>query len=41
MMKKCDIILYKVKSKYWPRTHKDGIRVPKYVREARQIDTMK
>ena len=31
-------ILSKVKSKYWQRTHKYGIRVPKSVEEALQID---
>ena len=39
MMKKHDIILSKAKSKYWARTHKYGIRVPKDVREAKQIYT--
>ena len=39
LMKKRDIILSKVKSKYWVRTQKYGIRVPKDVREARKIDT--
>ena len=31
-------ILSKVKSKYWQRTHKCGIRVPKNVDEAYEID---
>ena len=31
-------IISKVKSKYWQRTHKYGIKVPKSVKEARQID---
>ena len=31
-------ILAKVKSKYWTRTHKYGIRVPKNIAEAKQID---
>jgi len=26
------------KSKYWQKTHKYGVRVPKNVREAREID---
>ena len=29
----------KVKSKYWERTHKYGIRIPKTVQEAYAIDT--
>jgi len=28
----------KVKSKYWQKTHKYGVRVPKNIREAREID---
>ena len=36
-MKKARII-DKVKSKYWERTHKYGIRVPKTVKEALEID---
>ena len=31
-------IISKVKSKYWSRTHKYGIRIPKSVEEARAID---
>ena len=31
-------ILAKVKSKYWLRTHKFGIRIPKSVKEAKKID---
>ena len=31
-------ILSKVKSKYWQKTHKCGIRVPKNVDEAYEID---
>ena len=38
MLKKREIIIKKVKSKYWQRTHKYGIRVPKSVVEAKQID---
>ena len=38
MIKKRDRIIAKVKSKYWQRTHKYGIRIPKTVREALAID---
>ena len=38
--KKRERILSKVKSKYWVRTHKYGIRVPKIVQEAIEIDRM-
>ena len=31
-------IISKVKSKYWARTHKYGIRIPKTVKQAREID---
>jgi hypothetical protein len=31
-------ILQKVKSKYWSRTHKYGIRMPKNIKEAIEID---
>ena len=37
-VKKKKAILSKVKSKYWQRTHKYGIRIPKSVREAYEID---
>ena len=37
-LKKRNRIIVKVKSKYWIRTHKFGIRIPKSVQEARQID---
>ena len=37
-LKKRDRILSKVKSKYWIRTHKFGIRIPKSVGEAQAID---
>ena len=37
-LKKREAIIAKVKSKYWERTHKFGIRIPKSVPEARQID---
>ena len=32
------VILVKVKSNYWLRTHKFGIRIPKSVEEAKRID---
>eukprot|EP00978_Attheya_sp_CCMP212_P042033 scaffold249537_cov35-Attheya_sp.AAC.1 len=38
VMKKRDRIISKVKSKYWARTHKYGIRVPKHMKEAKEID---
>eukprot|EP00957_Ditylum_brightwellii_P209604 15362426-Ditylum_brightwellii.AAC.1 len=31
-------IIAKIKSKYWARTHKYGIPVPKSVQEAKEID---
>ena len=37
VIKKRDSIIRKVKSKYWQKTHKYGIRVPKNVDEARGI----
>ena len=37
-LKKRDQIISKVKSKYWQRTHKYGIRIPKSVEEALSID---
>lgn len=37
-MKKAKLIISKIKSKYWERTHKYGIRVPKSVDEALEID---
>ena len=37
-MKKAKYIISKVKSKYWERTHKYGIRIPKTVQEAYAID---
>lgn len=37
-MKKKKAIISKVRSKYWQRTHKYGIRMPKSVEEAYQID---
>jgi hypothetical protein len=38
VLKKQKRILQKVKSKYWSRTHKYGIRVPKNIKEAIEID---
>lgn len=38
VIKKCHRVISKVKSKYWERTHKYGIRVPKSVAEAKLID---
>ncbi len=37
-LKKRKAIISKVKSKYWERTHKYGIRIPKNIKEAREID---
>ena len=36
--RKRDRIINKLKSKYWERTHKYGIRIPKSVKEAYSID---
>ena len=36
--RKMDRIINKVKSKYWERTHKYGIRLPKSIHEALEID---
>ena len=38
MLKERKLIIAKLKSKYWQRTHKYGIRVPKTVEEALKID---
>jgi hypothetical protein len=38
VLKKQTLILSKVKAKYWQRTHKFGIRIPKTVAQAQQID---
>ena len=38
VLKKKSRILKKVKSKYWARTHKYGIRIPKSIKEAMEID---
>ena len=37
-MKKRDRIIRKVKSRYWERTHKYGVRLPKTVAEALRMD---
>ena len=39
VIKKRDRIISKVKSKYWTRTHKFGIKIPKNVEEAKRFDT--
>ena len=38
MLKKRNRIVAKVKSKYWIRTHKFGVRIPKSVQEAKELD---
>jgi hypothetical protein len=38
VLKKRAHIIGKVKSKYWQRTHKFGIRVPKTIKEALRVD---
>jgi len=38
VLKKRDRIIAKVKSKYWQRTHKFGIKIPKTVQEALQFN---
>ena len=38
VLRKQKRILQKVKSKYWARTHKYGIRIPKNIKEAIEID---
>ena len=38
VLKKKHLIISKVKSKYWTRTHKFGIKVPKTVQEAISLD---
>ena len=40
VMKKRNRILAKVKSKYWLRSHKFGIRIPKSVEEAKRVDDL-
>ena len=37
-LKKRNRIIAKIKSKYWVRTHKFGIKIPKTIAEARQFD---
>lgn len=37
-LRKRDVIVSKLKTKYWDRSHKYGIRIPKSVKEALQID---
>ena len=37
-LKKRNRIISKAKSKYWLRTHKIGIRIPKSVEEAKHLD---
>ena len=37
-IKKKNRIISKIKSKYWQRTHKYGIRIPKSVKEAIKLD---
>ena len=39
ILKKCKNVISKVKSKYWERTHKYGIKIPKSIAEAILIDT--
>ena len=38
MQRKKRIIIQKLKSKYWQKTHKYGIRIPKDIHEAKLID---
>ena len=38
VQKKREIVLSKVKSKYWQQTHKYGIHLPKSVKEAYELD---
>ncbi len=38
ILKKQKRILQKVKTKYWARTHKYGVRIPKSIKEATEID---
>ena len=38
VIKKRATILSKVKSKYWQRTHKYGIEIPKSISHAKQLD---
>ena len=38
VLKKRELIISKVKSKYWLRTHKLGIRLPKTAEEEKRLD---
>ena len=38
ILKERRAIILKVKTKYWSRTHKYGVRVPKSIAEARRLD---
>ena len=38
VIKKRNRIIAKIKTKYWARTHKFGIRIPKSVKEAKDLD---
>ena len=38
MLRKRKKIIAKLRLKYWEKTHKYGIRIPKYMREAKEID---
>ena len=38
VLKKKDRIVSKTTSKYWQKSHKYGVRIPKSVKEALQID---
>ena len=40
VLKKRNRIISKTKSKYWLRTHKFGIRVPRNVEEAKKLDSI-
>ena len=37
-LRKRNRIIAKIKSKYWVRTHKFGIKIPKTIEEARRFD---
>ena len=38
MVRKRNRVIFELKGKYWHMTHKFGIRLPKYVKEALEID---
>ena len=40
VLKKRNRIISKIKTKYWVKTHKFGIRIPKNVAEAQKLDTL-